>query len=87
MVERTLTAEHAEYDQKTERLLLFAPVNGQDTDGQEMHSESDMLVGTKEGAETLATQGKTTLKIFVDEDEDAGATEEKQTPPAPKLAP
>lgn len=56
-IERTLIAEHAEYDGKTEVLVLFPPVDVRDTQGQEMHFDTKVIVGTKEGAETLESSG------------------------------
>ena len=80
-LERTLTAEHAEYDGKTDSLLLFAPVDGQDTDGQEFHSPENVTVGTKTGAETL--QGKKIrLKGFIEEEAEGESQPDKSTPPA-----
>lgn len=68
-IERRLTAEHAEYDGKADRLVLFAPVHAVDSDGQEMHFEKDVRVGTKEGAETLSSSGRFQARIKIDEDE------------------
>jgi lipopolysaccharide export system protein LptA len=78
-VERILFSEHAEYDDKAERLHLFKPVHGQDTDGQKVEFETDVFVGTKEGEETLETPGKMTLRILqTEEDEENG--DEKAKP-------
>jgi hypothetical protein len=83
VVERTLTAEHAEYDIKTDRMVLFAPVDGHDTDGQTFHSEFDMTVGTKKGAEKLAGK-KIHITGFVEEQEEE---KEDRTPSPPPAAP
>ncbi len=79
-IERTLTAEHAEYNGKTDTLLLFAPVEGSDTDGQEFHAEGDVTVGTRTGAETIQTNKRMKTKFFVDESDDKG--DEGDPPPA-----
>lgn len=84
-LERTLTAEHAEYWGKEDRLLLFSPVAAEDSDGQTMKFEKDVTVGTKEGAETLKTDGRVIIHSKVKEEEedeeDKGAT---PTNPPPK---
>ena len=69
-VERTLRAEHAEFDAKADRLLLFAPVEGRDTEGREISFEKEVIVGTKEGAETLKSEGKVRIKVPVEEEEE-----------------
>lgn len=76
-IERTLTAQRAEYDGKAEKLTLFPPVKGHDTDGQRMEFDDVVHVGTKEGAETLESRrGKF---LFLIEEEDEGAK-----PPSPE---
>lgn len=69
-VERTLTADHAEYDGKHDKMHLFVPVEMTDSDGQEAHFEQDVFVGTKEGEETLDSKGRTRLKILIEDDKD-----------------
>lgn len=56
-VERTVTAEHAEYDGATNKMHLFPPVNGTDTDDQKFHADDHVYVGTKVGEETITTKG------------------------------
>ncbi|MCS6777371.1 MAG: hypothetical protein RMJ43_11890 [Chloroherpetonaceae bacterium] len=69
-IERTLTAQRAEYDGKAEKLTLFPPVKGHDTDGQRMEFDDVVYVGTKEGAETLESRrGKFLFLIEEEEDE------------------
>lgn len=80
MVERTLTAEHAEYDEKADKLTLFAPVQGQDTNSQTVRFQGNVIVGTKEGEETLASPNGITLHALVEEDNEEG-TPEKVPPP------
>jgi hypothetical protein len=72
-VERTLTAEHAEYDGKNNKLHLFAPVDGKDTEDQAAHFNTDVFVGTKEGEETLQSDGPGHITFKVDEEKDDGA--------------
>lgn len=80
-IERTLTAEHAEYDGKAEKLTLFPPVKGSDTDGQEMEFSEIVYVGTKEGEENLESKrGKFTFRVEEDEEDDG------KTPPPPANA-
>jgi hypothetical protein len=57
-LERILTAEHAEYDGKANRLHHFAPVDLKDTDNQSGHFDQDVVVGTKEGEETVQSKGR-----------------------------
>ena len=78
IVERTLFAEHAEYDGKTDQMHLFAPVNGSDTDGQEAKFEKDVFVGTKEGEETLKSDGPSHFTFPLDKSD--GADDETPEP-------
>jgi hypothetical protein len=83
-VERTLFAEHAEYDDKKEVLHLFKPVRGEDTEGQKVEFEKDVFIGTKEGEETLQTPGKMILRIKQTEEsdeEDSVKESPKENPP------
>jgi lipopolysaccharide export system protein LptA len=98
-VERTLTAEHGEYDGKTNTLHLFEPVKAYDSEGQKSDFEKDVFVGTKEGEETLTSPGKAQIIFNLDDasDDDAAADqsspdkqttekkppEKKDTPPPP----
>lgn len=70
MVERTLTAEHAEYNGATDKMLLFTPVKAHDSDGQTSVFEKDVLLGTKEGEETLETKGRTEATFNIDDSDD-----------------
>lgn len=67
--EQVLTAEHAEYNGKSEVLVLFGPVDGHDFKGQEFHSPNDVTVGTTEGKETLEGRGGR-FSFFPDEEND-----------------
>ena len=80
VVERTMTASKAEYDGKTEKLHLFAPVDGKDTDEQELHFKTDVIVGTKEGNETIESEGEFRGTIFVDKDKEEGAADKPAKP-------
>ena len=83
MVERTLTAEHAEYDGKNDKMHLFAPVELVDTDNQEGHFTTDVFIGTKEGEETIKSDGPATFKFIVPEDkDDPGNAPADNSPPA-----
>lgn len=85
-VERTLTAEHAEYDGKTNKLHLFQPVKAHDSEGQTIDFEKDAYVGTKEGEETLTSTGKS--KVVFNLDDAAGgdpAADSKDAPPPPDV--
>ena len=66
--ERTLTAEHAEYDGKADKMHLFAPVDVVDTDNQKFHFDTDVFIGTKAGDETVASKGRFTATINIDDD-------------------
>lgn len=84
MVERTLTAEHAEYDGRTSQLHLFQPVKAYDSEGQKSDFEKDVFVGTKEGEETLKSTGKSTTILNLDDvSNDDPAADKKDTPPPP----
>jgi lipopolysaccharide assembly outer membrane protein LptD (OstA) len=77
MVERTLTADHAEYDGKANKLHLFAPVDMKDTDDNKGHFDDDAFAGTKEGEETIESKGRFTGTFNVEEDKS-----DEETPPA-----
>ncbi len=84
MVERTLTAEHAEYDGKTNTMHLFQPVKAFDSEGQKIDFEKDVYVGTKEGEETLKSTGHSTINFNLDDAKgDDPAADSKETPPPP----
>jgi hypothetical protein len=86
-VERVLTAEHAEYNGKSEVMLLFGPVDGHDGNGQEIHSPNLVKVGTKEGEETLDGV-KISIKFLPDkdneEDDASDAKDADKQPAAPQ---
>jgi lipopolysaccharide export system protein LptA len=67
-VERTMTAEHAEYNGKSEIMVLFGPVDGHDSKGQEFHTTTDVTVGTKEGDENIEGIGPAKI-IFLPQDD------------------
>lgn len=69
-IERILFAEHAEYDGKADKMKLFAPVHGEDTEGQKVEFNKDVLVGTKEDEETLESVGSMKLEIIQHDDDD-----------------
>jgi len=99
MVERTLTAEHAEYDGKANKLHLFSPVKAYDSEDQKTDFEKDVFVGTKEGETTVTSPGgsKTIINLDNETDDDAPPDktstdkqtgekrppEKKDTPPPP----
>ena len=66
---RVLTCEHVEYDGKTEKAVLFAPVKMTDSDGGESNFEQNVLIGTKEGEETVSSKGKSSSVFPVKEDD------------------
>jgi lipopolysaccharide export system protein LptA len=76
-IERTMTAAYAEYDGKKEQLTLYPPVKGSDTLGQEIAFEDKVIVGTREGAETLESAGKITLRLNAEETESEDEVEER----------
>jgi hypothetical protein len=53
-VERILTAEHGEYNGKTETMILYPPIAGHNNKGETFNQDKDiMTIGTKEGQETV----------------------------------
>lgn len=76
-VERTVTADHAEYDGKAEKVHLFPPVKGTDTDGQKFDADTDVFIGTKEGAETVQTKGRFTITFNTEDEENKDSTDAK----------
>jgi lipopolysaccharide assembly outer membrane protein LptD (OstA) len=73
-VERTLTADHADYDSKVETMTLYPPVNGSDTEGVIIKAVGIVVIGTKEGEETLTSKDKVTIIRPIKEDEDDDGT-------------
>lgn len=71
VVERTGTASHAEYDGKAHKLHLFPPVDGKDSDGQVFHAEHDVILGTKEGEETMQSDGPIHVVLLRDDEKDS----------------
>jgi lipopolysaccharide export system protein LptA len=78
-VERTVIAEHAEYDGIKDELVLFAPVKATDTEGQVMNFSGKVRVGTKEGEEWLESKEKSTGIFRVPDEDDE--EENGKTPP------
>jgi hypothetical protein len=78
-LDRTLTAEHAEYDGKQDKMVLFKPVDGTDSDGQKLHTDDDVIIGTKEGAETIQFKGKVFVQFVQPKEDDA---DKDNKPPA-----
>lgn len=76
---RTVTAHHAEWFGKEDKLVLHAPVHFEDTKGQKGDPVGDVVVYTAEGNEKLEVPGKVILQIKLDEDED-----EEAAPPSDK---
>ena len=58
-VERTLTCEHAENDGKANQLHLFKPVHFKSNQDEKMDTPEDVIVGTKEGEETMTMHNST----------------------------
>jgi hypothetical protein len=92
VVTRTMTAEHGEYDGKAEKLHLFGPVQGSDTDGESFKSEKDAYIGTREGEETVTIKGHFETNLLHqngnDNEDDNGAADAKSAlngtpPPSP----
>ncbi len=82
-VERTVTAEHGEYDGKTEILVLFAPVDVHETTGREMHFDGNVTLHTKEGGEALQSQSKFKGKLpLPDDDTDTDSGTPSTTAPS-----
>lgn len=80
-LERTGTAEHAEYDQKKEILTLFPPVDGHDSDNNDFHqTENNVILGTHPGGEYIHG-AKGTVHFTVEEN--IGEDENAPPPAAP----
>src|SRR5579871_418215 len=81
ILERTLTSEHAEYNGKEDRLVLFKPVSYSDSKGQKIETEDNVVIGTKEGAETITFNGPAKARVVRQENDDAG--DDNKTPAKP----
>lgn len=86
-VDRTMTAEHAEYDGNAEKMHLFAPVKAHDSDGESLTFDKDVIVGTKEGEETLETTGQVNGKDILNPDEEGGDSTDNTSIAAEKTSP
>ena len=73
---RSLTADHAEWWGKEERVLLHGPVHIEDTKGMNGDTSGDVTLYTTEGDERLMMQ-KGTIRMPVED------TEESEAKPAP----
>lgn len=72
-VERTVTAQHAEYDGKAETMTFYPPVEGHDNRGQTFKSAKEVMrVGTKSGDEWI--DGKDAIMNFLPQHRDEEAT-------------
>ena len=82
---RTLTAQKAVYNSRTEQVQLIGEVHGVDEKGQELIAP-EILVSVKEGEEWLKISQPGKMVIFVEEEEE---TEEAPTttPPASPTTP
>ena len=81
-LDRTVTAEHAEYDGKKEILVLFAPVKGEDSDGSKFNSDKNpVTIGTKSGAERI--EGVQGVLVFTTPEE----TDTDDSTPLPSAPP
>ena len=74
-LDRTGTAEHAEYDGKAEVLTLFPPAQGHDSDESEFYSDkNNLVIVTKAGEETLSgAHGKVVAHVKEDADDEGTA--------------
>jgi len=77
-LDRTITAEHAEYDGVKEQLRLFKPVAGHDSDGQDFDTDGDVIVFTKEGEEKVQFLGPANFRAKHQEE-----NTDEETPTAP----
>jgi hypothetical protein len=87
-IDRTLTCDYAEHDGKKDILHLFKPVHFEDSKKQLMDTPNDVLVGTKEGEETISgTKMKFSFPADKDDEDNAkpGTRNEggEKTPPRP----
>ena len=71
-IDRKLTCDYAEHDGKKDILHLFKPVHYEDSKKQIMDTPNDVMVGTKEGEETISgTKVKFSFPTDKDDDEDS----------------
>lgn len=75
-LDRTGTAEHAEYDDKNEVLTLFPPVLGHDSDESQFYSnDKQVVIVTKSGEETITgAHGRVVAHMKEDAQDDNPAT-------------
>jgi lipopolysaccharide export system protein LptA len=82
---RTLTAQKAVYNSRTEQVQLIGEVHGVDEKGQELIAP-EILVSVKEGDEWLRISQPGKMVIFVEEEEETEETP-TATPPASPTTP
>ncbi|HLJ55080.1 MAG TPA: hypothetical protein VKT77_08555 [Chthonomonadaceae bacterium] len=85
-IERTVTADHAEYDRGADKMHLFAPVDLKDTEDQDMHFDRDVYVGTKEGAESVQSDGPFHGHLNPPKDENKGGAKPDEKSKQPGAA-
>ena len=86
-VERTLTCDHAEHDGKKDVLRLFKPVHYTDSKKQTMDTPDDVIIGTKEGEETIkGTHIKFEFPADKEDDEDTPKSNSGAQKSGPKPA-
>ncbi len=81
-IERKMTCEHAENDGKANKLRLFKPVHYEDNQNKTVQTEADVIVGTKDGEETLE-MGPSRIQ-FPSESDDEDDTPKKGAKPTGK---
>lgn len=59
LIERNLTAAYAKYNDTTQQLTLYPPVDYKDNQGTTAHFDAPIVIGTKEGEETISGVGGT----------------------------
>src|SRR5207245_8558918 len=79
-VTRTLTADHAEWFGKEEKIVLFPPVHFEDSDGSTGEPRGEVTIYTKEGEERLENPMGGKFHYIVKDEE----AEKEKAPPKKK---
>lgn len=59
LIKRTLTAAYARYDDNLQQITLYPPIDFKDNQDTTAHFDNPVVIGTKEGEETLSGVGGT----------------------------
>jgi hypothetical protein len=81
-IERNLTAAYAKYNDTTQQLTLYPPIDYKDNQGTTAHFDTPIVIGTKEGEETISGVGGT-IEGTREEEETSTSSQSGSSPSSP----